>query len=94
VGRHDRTLQLPLRLIHKDFGLIIAAAEKSSLFMPATESAAVVHAAESASRREEDFSAVIRLMEQPFHWKLFPPRGINRKNTMLTNLFDTSPDWD
>jgi 3-hydroxyisobutyrate dehydrogenase-like beta-hydroxyacid dehydrogenase len=52
--------------MHKDFGLIIAAAEKSGLFMPATESAAAVNAAEAASGPEEDFSAVIRLMEERF----------------------------
>jgi len=66
AGKHDYTPQFPLRLMHKDFGLIIAAAEESGLFMPATESAAVVNAAEAASGREEDFSAVIRLMEERF----------------------------
>jgi len=64
AGNNDYTPQFPLRLMHKDFGLIIAVAEASGLFMPATESAAVVNAAEAASGREEDFSAVIRLMEQ------------------------------
>jgi 3-hydroxyisobutyrate dehydrogenase len=64
--RHDYTPQFPLRLMHKDFGLIISAAEKSGLFMPATESAAAVNAAEAASGPEQDFSAVIRLMEERF----------------------------
>ena len=64
AGKRDYTPQFPLRLMHKDFGLIIAAAEESGLFMPATESAAVVNAAEAALGRDEDFSAVIRLMEQ------------------------------
>ncbi|HTA43347.1 MAG TPA: NAD(P)-dependent oxidoreductase [Bryobacteraceae bacterium] len=64
--RHDFTPQFPLRLMRKDFGLIVAAAEKSGLFMPATESAAAVNAAEAASGRDEDFSAVIRLMEQRY----------------------------
>jgi len=52
--------------MRKDFGLIVAAAEKSGLFLPATESAAAVNAAEAANGREEDFSVVIRLMEQRF----------------------------
>jgi 3-hydroxyisobutyrate dehydrogenase-like beta-hydroxyacid dehydrogenase len=69
AGKHDYTPQFPLRLMHKDFGLIIAAAEESGLFMPATESAAVVNAAEAASGREEDFSAVIRLMEERFTYE-------------------------
>jgi 3-hydroxyisobutyrate dehydrogenase len=64
--RHDYTPQFPLRLMHKDFGLIMAAAEKSGLLMPATKSAAAVNAAEAKSGREEDFSAVIRLMEQRY----------------------------
>jgi 3-hydroxyisobutyrate dehydrogenase len=64
--RRDYTPQFPLRLMHKDFGLIIAAAEKSGVFLPATESAAVVNAAEAANGDEEDFSAVIRLMQQHF----------------------------
>jgi 3-hydroxyisobutyrate dehydrogenase-like beta-hydroxyacid dehydrogenase len=69
AGRRDYTPQFPLRLMRKDFWLIIAAAEESGLFMPATESAAVVNAAEAASGREEDFSAVIRLMEERFTYE-------------------------
>jgi 3-hydroxyisobutyrate dehydrogenase-like beta-hydroxyacid dehydrogenase len=64
AARRDFTPQFPLRLMHKDFGLIIAAAAESGLFMPATESAAAVNAAEAASGSDEDFSAVIRTMEQ------------------------------
>jgi 3-hydroxyisobutyrate dehydrogenase-like beta-hydroxyacid dehydrogenase len=64
--RHDYTPQFPLRLMRKDFGLIMAAARKSALALPATESAASVNAAEAANDQEEDFSAVIRLMEQHF----------------------------
>jgi 3-hydroxyisobutyrate dehydrogenase-like beta-hydroxyacid dehydrogenase len=64
AGRGDYRPQFPLRLMRKDFGLIVAAAEKAGLFLPATESAAAVNAAEAANGQEEDFSAVIRLMEQ------------------------------
>jgi 3-hydroxyisobutyrate dehydrogenase-like beta-hydroxyacid dehydrogenase len=64
--RRDYTPQFPLRLMRKDFGLIVAAAEKSGLFLPATESAAAVNAAEAANGQEEDFSAVIRVMEEHF----------------------------
>jgi 3-hydroxyisobutyrate dehydrogenase-like beta-hydroxyacid dehydrogenase len=66
AGRRDYAPQFAVRLMHKDFGLIMAAAAESGLSMPATESAAAVNAAEAASGREEDFSAVIRLMEQQF----------------------------
>jgi 3-hydroxyisobutyrate dehydrogenase-like beta-hydroxyacid dehydrogenase len=60
----DYTPQFPLRLMRKDFALILNAASRLKLWMPATEAAAVVNSAEAASGREEDFSAVIRRMEQ------------------------------
>ena len=44
--------------------LILGAARRATLAMPATESAAAVNLAEAASGGEEDFSAVIRRMEQ------------------------------
>jgi hypothetical protein len=62
--QHDYSPQFPVRLMHKDFGLILDAAARSGLAMPATEAAASVNAAEAASGGEEDFSAVIRRMEQ------------------------------
>jgi len=62
--QNSYTPQFPVRLMHKDFGLILDAAKRSGLSMPATESAAAVNAAEAATGLEEDFSAVIRRMEQ------------------------------
>jgi 3-hydroxyisobutyrate dehydrogenase-like beta-hydroxyacid dehydrogenase len=62
--RHDYAPQFPIRLMLKDFGLIAASAAKSGLSMPATEAAAVVNFAEAVGGIEEDFSAVIRRMEQ------------------------------
>ena len=50
--------------MRKDFTLILDAARRATLAMPATESAAAVNLAEAASGGEEDFSAVIRRMEQ------------------------------
>jgi 3-hydroxyisobutyrate dehydrogenase-like beta-hydroxyacid dehydrogenase len=61
---HDYTPQFPVRLMHKDFRLILAAAADFHLAMPATEAAAVINDAEASSGREQDFSAVIRRMEQ------------------------------
>jgi len=66
--QHDYSPQFPVRLMHKDFGLILDAAARSGLAMPATEAAASVNAAEAASGGEEDFSAVIRRMEQQIEW--------------------------
>jgi 3-hydroxyisobutyrate dehydrogenase-like beta-hydroxyacid dehydrogenase len=61
----DYTPQFPVRLMRKDFRLVLDAAARLGLSMPATEAAAEVNAAEAASGREEDFSAVVRRMEQP-----------------------------
>jgi 3-hydroxyisobutyrate dehydrogenase-like beta-hydroxyacid dehydrogenase len=62
--RRDYTPQFPLRLMHKDFGLALAAATRAGLSLPAAEAAAAVNAAETANGGEEDFSAVVRRMEQ------------------------------
>ncbi|MCU1260286.1 MAG: 3-hydroxyisobutyrate dehydrogenase [Bryobacterales bacterium] len=62
--KYDYAPQFPVRLMRKDFGLVLAAAEQVGLPMPATEAAAAINSAEAASESEEDFSAVIRRMEQ------------------------------
>jgi 3-hydroxyisobutyrate dehydrogenase-like beta-hydroxyacid dehydrogenase len=61
---HDYAPQFPVRLMRKDFELILAAASEAHLAMPATEASAVINDAEASSGREEDFSAVVRRMEQ------------------------------
>jgi 3-hydroxyisobutyrate dehydrogenase-like beta-hydroxyacid dehydrogenase len=62
--RNDYTPQFPVRLMFKDFVLILTTARELGLSMPATEEAAVVNSDEASSGGEEDFSAVIRRMEQ------------------------------
>jgi 3-hydroxyisobutyrate dehydrogenase-like beta-hydroxyacid dehydrogenase len=62
--KNDFTPQFPIRLMHKDFGLILTVAAPHGLSMPVTEAAAAVNSAEADSGIEEDFSAVIRRMEQ------------------------------
>jgi 3-hydroxyisobutyrate dehydrogenase-like beta-hydroxyacid dehydrogenase len=62
--RGDYTPQFPIRLMRKDFGLILNEAERVGLSMPATQAAAAINAEEAASGGEEDFSAVIRRMER------------------------------
>jgi 3-hydroxyisobutyrate dehydrogenase-like beta-hydroxyacid dehydrogenase len=58
----------PLRLMLKDFGLILDAARCLSVTMPTTAAAQEVYAAEAArqrgSGRDEDFSSVVRAMEE------------------------------
>ena len=62
--KHDYTPQFPVRLMRKDFGLILNEAAQLGLSMPATEAAAAINSAEAESGIEEDFSAIIRRMEQ------------------------------
>jgi 3-hydroxyisobutyrate dehydrogenase-like beta-hydroxyacid dehydrogenase len=62
--QNDYTAQFPLRLMQKDFGLILSKAAELGISMPATEAAAESNTSEAARGDEEDFSAVIRLMEQ------------------------------
>jgi 3-hydroxyisobutyrate dehydrogenase-like beta-hydroxyacid dehydrogenase len=62
--QHDYTPQFPIRLMQKDFGFALSAARLASLSLPAAEAAAAVNAAESAAGGEEDFSAVVRWMEE------------------------------
>ncbi len=62
--QNDYTPQFPVRLMQKDFRLILSKAVELGVPMPATVAAAGNNATEAARGDEEDFSAVIRLMEQ------------------------------
>jgi len=62
--KRDYSPQFPVRLMRKDFGLILDTADQLGLWMPSTEAAAAINSAEAQSGIEEDFSAVIRRMEQ------------------------------
>jgi 3-hydroxyisobutyrate dehydrogenase-like beta-hydroxyacid dehydrogenase len=62
--KRDYAPQFPVRLMHKDFGLVLAAAAHAGLSMPTTEAAAAINAAAEAPESEEDFSVVIQWMER------------------------------
>jgi 3-hydroxyisobutyrate dehydrogenase len=64
AARNDYSPQFPLRLMNKDFQLILKAAAQEHVPMPATDAAFRVNADELASGDEEDFSAVLRRMER------------------------------
>jgi 3-hydroxyisobutyrate dehydrogenase-like beta-hydroxyacid dehydrogenase len=64
VAINDYSPQFPLRLMNKDFQLILDAAEESHILMPATEAAFRVNSDELAHHDEEDFSAVLRRLEE------------------------------
>jgi len=61
---NDYSPQFPLRLMNKDFQLILKAAAQEDIPMPATEAAFRVNSDELAHSDEEDFSSVLRRMEE------------------------------
>jgi 3-hydroxyisobutyrate dehydrogenase-like beta-hydroxyacid dehydrogenase len=63
IAINDYSPQFPLRLMNKDFDLILHAAAKGQFRMPATEAAFYVNS-EELGENEEDFSAVLRRMEE------------------------------
>ena len=63
----DFTPQFPLRLMNKDFGLILSLAAAVGARVPATNAAFEVNARRLDEGREEDFSAVILQMERHDH---------------------------
>jgi 3-hydroxyisobutyrate dehydrogenase-like beta-hydroxyacid dehydrogenase len=73
----DFTPQFPLRLMNKDFGLILSLAATVGARVPATEAAFEVNARRSDEGKEEDFSAVMLQMEGQDH--LFPVEGSHFK---------------
>jgi 3-hydroxyisobutyrate dehydrogenase-like beta-hydroxyacid dehydrogenase len=60
----DYAPQFPIRLMRKDFSLILDEASRFKVRMPTTRAAAEVNAEEAVYGQEEDFSAVIRRVEQ------------------------------
>jgi 3-hydroxyisobutyrate dehydrogenase len=60
----DYSAQFAIRLMNKDFGLVLATAAAAKVPMPATAAAFQMNVAEFNEGKEEDFSAVITLMER------------------------------
>jgi 3-hydroxyisobutyrate dehydrogenase-like beta-hydroxyacid dehydrogenase len=64
ADRGDYSAQFAIRLMNKDFGLVLEAAAAAKVPMPATAAAFQMNIAEFGEGKEEDFSAVITLMER------------------------------
>jgi 3-hydroxyisobutyrate dehydrogenase len=62
--RGDYSPQFAIRLMNKDFGLVLETAAAAKVPMPATAAAFQMNVAEFSEGKEEDFSAVITLMER------------------------------
>jgi 3-hydroxyisobutyrate dehydrogenase-like beta-hydroxyacid dehydrogenase len=65
--KSDYSPQFPIRLMNKDFGLILNLAAAVGARMPATGAAFEVNARQSEQEQEQDFSAVILQMEKRDH---------------------------
>jgi 3-hydroxyisobutyrate dehydrogenase len=63
----DYTPQFPIRLMNKDFGLILSLAASVGARMPAAEAAFEINARQADEETEQDFSAVIQQMEKYAH---------------------------
>jgi 3-hydroxyisobutyrate dehydrogenase-like beta-hydroxyacid dehydrogenase len=63
----DYSPQFPIRLMNKDFRLILNLAAAVAARMPATEAAYEINARQSEQGEEQDFSAVILQMEEQAH---------------------------
>ena len=61
--REEYPVTFALRLMYKDFGLVLEEAAERAVPMPVTAVARQMCAARMAKGHEEDYSAVIRLME-------------------------------
>ena len=64
AATNEYSPQFPLRLMNKDFQLILQAAAQEHIHMPVTEAAFYVNSDELSRNDEEDFSAVMRRMEE------------------------------
>jgi 3-hydroxyisobutyrate dehydrogenase-like beta-hydroxyacid dehydrogenase len=64
---NDYSPQFPLRLMNKDFGLILKLAAAVGAQMPAARAALDVNASQLTAGNEQDFSAVILQMEKQAH---------------------------
>jgi 3-hydroxyisobutyrate dehydrogenase len=69
---NDYSPQFPLRLMNKDFELILKAAAREHVSMPATQAAFYVNSEELSVNNERDFSVVLRRMEEAAGIKAIP----------------------
>jgi 3-hydroxyisobutyrate dehydrogenase len=65
--KRDYSPQFPIRLMNKDFGLILNLAAAVGARMPATGAAFEINARQADEGAEQDFSAVILQMEEQAH---------------------------
>ena len=83
---NDYSPQFPLRLMNKDFGLILNLAATVGVKMPATGVAFEVNARQLEQEQEQDFSAVILQMERQAHLRSdnrLTPVGVDSSGKLI-----------
>ena len=83
---NDYSPQFPLRLMNKDFGLILNLAATVGVKMPATGVAFEVNARQLEQGQEQDFSAVILQMERQAHLRSdnrLTPVGVDSSGKLI-----------
>lgn len=62
--RREFPVQFPVRLMHKDLGLVLRLAAEHGVPMPSTAAANQIFSIQAGRGKDEDFSAVLGLMEE------------------------------
>ena len=78
----DYSAQFAIRLMNKDFGLVLETAAAAKVPMPATAAAFQMNLAEFAEGKEEDFSAVIPLMERLARVETSEAKGFSKQRAL------------
>jgi len=76
----DYSAQFAIGLMNKDFGLVLETAAAAKVPMPATAAAFQMNVAEFAEGKEEDFSAVIPLMERLARVESSEAKGFSKQH--------------
>jgi len=82
ADRGDYSAQFAIRLMNKDFGLVLETAAAAKVPMPATAAAFQMNVAEFAEGKEEDFSAVIPLMERLARVETSEAKGFSKQHAL------------
>ncbi len=82
ADRGDYSAQFAIRLMNKDFGLVLETAAAAKVPMPATAAAFQMNVAEFAEGKEEDFSAVITLMERLARLETSEAKALSKQHAL------------
>jgi len=78
----DYSAQFAIRLMNKDFDLVLETAAAAKVPMPATAAAFQMNVAQFAEGKEEDFSAVITLMERLARLETSEAKALSKQHAL------------